>query len=132
MRRMSREGEWVDHMMVVATANAYKRRILIYSQEGVTKVEPEREEGVEVMLGFVKEEHYFGVGWAAKKVERKGVEEAAEEQQEEGGGDEGRARRKEEERGSGRGKEPKRGRDIRLTFDLFHNWVRPNRIRYPH
>ena len=27
MRRMSKEGEWVDHLMVVAMANAFGRKI---------------------------------------------------------------------------------------------------------
>ena len=61
LRKMSKEGEWVEHLMVVATAGAYRRRIVIFSKEGVTVVRPDEEEGEEVLLGLVMEEHYFGV-----------------------------------------------------------------------
>ena len=60
LRRMAKVGEWVDHLLVIATAHVLRRKIQIFSKEGVTTVEPEREEG-EVLLGFVMEEHYFGV-----------------------------------------------------------------------
>ena len=48
LRKMARHGEWVDHLMVVATANAYRRKVVIFSQAGVTVVEPVSEEGEEV------------------------------------------------------------------------------------
>ena len=61
LRTMGNEGEWTDHVMIMATARAMKRRIIIYSQTEKTTINPEEEEGEEILLGFIRELHYFGV-----------------------------------------------------------------------
>ena len=60
LRRMEKEGEWVDHIMVMATASVFKRRIKIYAQGGLTEVGPEEADGEDIRIGFIREEHYFG------------------------------------------------------------------------
>ena len=60
LRKAEKVGEWVDHILVMATAAALKRKIIIYAQGGTTEVSPEVEEGACVRVGFLREEHYFG------------------------------------------------------------------------
>ena len=60
LRNMEKEGEWTDHVMVMATASAFKRRIKIFAQGGLTEIRPEEVDGEDLMVGFIQEEHYFG------------------------------------------------------------------------
>ena len=60
LRTMANEGEWTDHVMIMATAGSQKRRIIIYSQTERTVIRGGEEEG-EILLGYIRELHYFGV-----------------------------------------------------------------------
>ena len=54
LRKMVKEGEWADHIMVLATASAFKRKIKIFAQGGLTEIEPREMEGADVPVGFIR------------------------------------------------------------------------------
>ena len=55
---MSGEGVWTDHVMLLATSKALRRKIRVYSQTEKTTVGEGEEE---VLVGYIREQHYFGV-----------------------------------------------------------------------
>ena len=62
LRTMAAEGQWTDHVMILATAKALKRRVIVYSQTEKTVI-GESGDGTkeDVLVGFIREVHYFGV-----------------------------------------------------------------------
>ena len=62
LRAMASEGTWTDQVMLMATARAIRRKIVVYSQTEKTEIGIEtglKEEGM-VHVGFLREQHYFG------------------------------------------------------------------------
>ena len=78
LRAMSTEGEWTDHVMITATSKALRRKVVVYSQTEKTSIGGE-EEG-EIHVGFIREQHYFGV----EKIKGNKVEKKNQKKQSEG------------------------------------------------
>ena len=66
-RAMATNGEWADHVTILATAKALRKRISVFSQTEKTVVGGEQEG--EILLGYIGEQHYFGGKKAAVEKE---------------------------------------------------------------
>ena len=75
LRAMASEGEWADHVMLTATAKALNRRVVIYSQTEKTTIggETEGEEEGDILVGYIREQHYFGVKKVVEEDKQKGT-----------------------------------------------------------
>lgn len=63
LRAMATEGEWADHVMRIATAKALGKQVVVYSQTEKTVLGGENKGGrkEEIMVGYIRELHYFGM-----------------------------------------------------------------------